>query len=79
MANWENYDDRIRQMKLKIKYYRNMRSLTQKKLAEKVHVTEQHISRIESPNNKYCTKIDTLFAIADALDVEVVKLLERED
>lgn len=60
---------------LNIKYYRVKKGLTQQELADFVYLSKQQISRIESPNNSTSTKLDTLYAIAEALDVDIRQLI----
>lgn len=74
MADEQCYNDRLKALGLNVKYYRMKKGLTQKQLAEKLLMSEQQISRIESPNNEHSTKLDTLFAIADALEIDVALL-----
>lgn len=60
----------------RIKYYREMKNLTQATLAELSGCSSNHISAIE--RGLYCTRIDTLIAISDALEVSTDMLLFGE-
>lgn len=73
--NDNKFHDQFVELGLNIKYYRLKKGLTQKQLSEKIHISEQQISRIESPKNLTSTNLYTLFAIADALEIEVAQLL----
>ena len=57
-----------------IKKYRNIKKLSQAKLAEILDITPNFISEIET--GKRWISSDTLVNIADALDVEVHELLK---
>lgn len=59
-------------MKLKVKELLEQRGLTQKELAEKTGLTEVAISKLSNPTK------DTLVKIADALDVEIGELFQKE-
>lgn len=56
-----------------IRKYRLARSLKQKDLAEKINMTEQHISHIENASTKL--SLPTLVAIANVLSVDCNSLL----
>lgn len=58
-----------------IAYYRKHANLTQEQLAEMVNISRQHLGAIEAPNIVRVISLDLLFNIADALDIEVYKLL----
>lgn len=71
----EIYDDKYLQIGLKISYYRKLRGLTQEQLAEKVERTPAFIGHVEAPNVRKAVSLDTLFDIAEALDVPPYKFL----
>ena len=64
---------------LKVSYYRKLKSLTQEQLAEKLNCDVSFIGQIEAPNIYKAISLDTLFRIADALDVPAYKFLKFED
>ena len=64
---------------LKISYYRKLKSLTQEQLAEKLNCDVSFIGQIEAPNIYKAISLETLFRIADALDVPPYKFLKFED
>lgn len=72
-----NYDhsDKYIEIGYNIAYYRKHKNLTQEQLAEMLGISRSHISAIEAPNIVRKVSMDLLFNIADALDVEVYKLL----
>ncbi len=73
------YEKQYLQIGLKIAYYRKLRGLTQEQLAEKVERTPAFIGHIEAPNIRKAVSLDTLFDIADALDVPAYKFLMFEE
>ena len=72
--NTEKYKEQFIELGLAIKHYRIRKGLTQEQLAEKIHISPQQISRIESPKSQNSTTLYTLFLIADALEVDVAQL-----
>lgn len=71
--------DKYRQLGLKISYYRKLRGLTQEQLAEAIGLTPAFIGHVEAPNIDKAISLDTLFDIADALDVPVYRFLTFEE
>lgn len=67
------------QLGLKIAYYRKLKGLTQEALAEKIDRSPAFIGHVEAPNIKKSVSLDTLFAIAEALDVPAHKFFLFED
>jgi len=70
------HEIRYKQLGLNITYYRKLKNLTQDSLAERVGISRTHLSNIEAPNAPTSISLETLFSIAEALDVEPMKLLE---
>lgn len=52
--------------------------LTQEQLAEKASISSSFLGQIEAPNLSISISLPTLFAIAEALDVDAWKLLRFE-
>lgn len=73
------YAEKYRQIGLKIAYYRKLRSLTQEELAEQVGLTPAFIGHLEAPNITKALSLDTLFEIAEVLDVSPHKFLMFDD
>lgn len=72
-------EKRIRQFRelgLTISYYRKLKGLTQADLAQNVWLSRTHISNIEAPQVKTSISLESLFDIADALDVPVKDLFD---
>lgn len=63
---------------LKISYYRKLRGYTQEELAELVGVSTTFIGMMEAPNLSKAPSLKTLYAITDALDVPISKLLQAD-
>lgn len=75
-------EKRIRQFRelgLTISYYRKLKGLTQAELAETTGLSRTHISNIEAPKAKTALSLESLFDIADALDIPVKDLLDFRD
>ena len=64
---------------LKISYYRKLKLMTQEQLAEKLGCGVSFIGQIEAPGIYKAISLDTLFKIANALDVPPYKFLYFED
>lgn len=60
-----------------IKYYRKSKYMTQAELAEKTEYSHEFIRRIEAPNTKKNFSIDAVSNIADALDIDIELLFEK--
>lgn len=61
---------------LNIAYYRKLKGITQLQLAEQINISRTHMSNIEAPNMPTSISLDTLFDIADCLEVSVASLLD---
>ncbi|WP_110953442.1 helix-turn-helix domain-containing protein [Anaerosinus massiliensis] len=68
-----SYDERYRQIAKWIIYYRKIKGLTQETLSAKVGISKSYLSKIEAPNSTKAYSLDVLFAIADALDIDVIR------
>lgn len=66
----------FRELGLTISYYRKLKGLTQADLAQNVGLSRTHISNIEAPQVKTSISLESLFDIADALDVPVKDLFD---
>ncbi len=62
-----------------IKRYRKSRKMTQAELAEKTEYSHEFIRRIEAPNSKKNFSLDTVSNIAEALDIDIELLFEKND
>ncbi len=73
------HSDRYVEMGLKIAYYRKLKGYTQEQLAEKVNMNTSYLGQIEAPNIVRAVSLDTLFDIADALEIPPHKLIMFEE
>ena len=73
------HEQKYRQIGLKISYYRKLRGLTQEQLAEKIDKEPAFIGHVEAPNVSKAVSLDTLFDIADVLEVPAHKFLLFDD
>ena len=71
--------DKYRQLGLKISFYRKLRGMTQEQLAEKLSLSVAFIGHVEAPNINKAISLDTLFDIAEVLDVPVHRFLMFDD
>ena len=55
---------------------RAKRNMTQEQLAEKLDISRQHLGAVGAPNIVRSISLDLLFNIADALEIDVRKLLD---
>ena len=67
--------DRFIQIGIAIATLRKIRGLSQEKLAEKAGVSRSHISCIEAPGMANGFSLETLFNIADVLEIEPADLI----
>jgi DNA-binding XRE family transcriptional regulator len=72
----EAYAEYYLQIGLKIAYYRKLRGLTQEQLAEQIGRSTAFVGHVEAPNIQKAVSLDTLFSIADVLDVPPYKFLQ---
>ena len=72
------HNDRYQQLGLKIAYYRRLRGLTQAALAERIDKATAFIGQVEAPKVQRTISLDTLFDIADTLDIPPARFLEFE-
>lgn len=73
----DEYKRRYQTLGLNIAYYRKLRDLTQEQLAEKAGIERSRVSKTEIAWTG--TSLDTIFRIADALEIEPYKLLMERD
>ncbi|WP_343274456.1 helix-turn-helix transcriptional regulator [Ligaoa zhengdingensis] len=64
---------------MKIAYYRRYRNLTQEQLAERTGLSLVFLGHVEAPNVSKAISLDTLFLIAQALEIPAYKFLIFED
>ena len=75
------YREKYRLLGLRIAYYRKRKGYTQEQLAEKIGMSWSFLSQLEA-NNGAVTKgmsLNTLFSIAEALEIPASELLDDCD
>lgn len=65
-------------MGLKISYYRKLKGLSQEQLAEKLGINASFLGAVEAPNVSRTVSLDTLFDIADILEISPHKFIMFE-
>ncbi len=68
---------KYKEIGLKIAYYRKKKGYTQAQLSEIVGISSNYLSLIERGNYGNSYSMETLFKIANALDVKVNDLLSE--
>lgn len=72
-----NYREQYIRFGLKVQYYRKLRGLTQEAFAEKIGKSWSFVAKIESPTQVFGVSMETMFKIAEALDISASKLFEE--
>ncbi len=73
------YTDKYINLGRNIKKYRKRLGLSQEGLADKMNISRSYLSKIEAPNYVKSFSIETLFLLAEALEIQPYKLLEFDD
>ena len=73
-----DYPERYITLGLKIAYYRKKRGYTQVNLAEKVGISLNFLAQVEGTGTIRGISLETLFKMADVLQVAPSKLLEDD-
>ena len=73
-----DYPERCITLGLKIAYYRKKRGYTQENLAEKVGISLNFLAQVEGTGTIRGISMETLFKMADVLQVAPSKLLEDD-
>ena len=74
----QKHAEKHRMLGLKIAYYRKLKGYTQEQLAEKINKSLAFIGAVEAPNVCRTVSLDTLFDIAEALEIPAYKLMIEE-
>ena len=72
------YAERYITLGLKIAYYRKKRGYTQESFAEKVGISLNFLAQVEGTGTVRGVSLETLFKMADVLQVAPSKLLEDD-
>lgn len=64
---------------IRISYFRKLRGLSQEQLAERAGLSSGFLSQVEAPGMAVGVSLNTLFAIAEALEIPAYKLLQLDE
>ena len=70
------YQNQYIRFGLKIQYYRKLRGMTQEDFADRIGKSWSFVVKIESPTRAFGVSMETLFKMAEVLEVPVSKLFE---
>ena len=71
-----HYREQYIRFGLKVQYYRKLQGLTQEAFADKIGKSWSFVAKIESPTRVFGVSMETLFKIAEVLEVPISKLFE---
>lgn len=71
------YQEQYIRFGLKVQYYRKLKGLTQEAFADKIGKSWSFVAKVESPTRAFGVSMETLFKIAEALEIPVSKLFEE--
>lgn len=71
------YSDKYIKLGLKIQYFRKLKGYTQETFAEMVGISWSFLSQIEAPALVTGISLDTLFKMAEVLEIEPYQLLKE--
>jgi len=74
----ELYKEYYKTLGLRIQYFRKLRGYTQESFAELVDISSSFLSQVESSASLKGISLETMFKIADALQIEPYQLLKHE-
>ena len=72
------YPERYRILGLKIAYYRKKAGYTQEVFAEKINRSVNFLAKVEGTGTTRGVSLETLFKMAEVLQIPVSKLLEDD-
>lgn len=73
-----DYSEKYIRLGLKIAYYRKLRGMTQEQFAEAVGKSWSFIAQVESTGRVTGVSLETLFKMAEVLEIPASKLLEDD-
>ena len=71
------YYKEYKSLGMNVAYYRKLRGISQEKLSEMANISRTHMSRIETAD--CAVSLDVVFALAEALQVELYKLFQNKE
>lgn len=72
------YPEKYRLLGLKTSYYRRKAGYTQEVFAEKIGKSTNFLAQVEGPGTTRGVSLETLFKIAEVLEIPPAKLLEED-
>lgn len=79
MKDLENCLEEIKYIGMRIGYFRKLRNMTQRQLADKVSINKNYLSHIECGAANKIVSLPVLIKIAKALDIELSVLVDLDD
>ena len=73
------YPERYKILGLKIAYYRKKAGMTQEQFAEKLRKSVNFLAKVEGTGTTRGVSLETLFKMADVLNISPAKLLEDDE
>ena len=70
------YQEQFIRFGLKVQFYRKLRGMTQEAFADEIGKSWSFVAKIESPTRAFGVSMETLFRIAEVLQVPVSKLFD---
>lgn len=70
------YREQFIKFGLKVQYYRKLHGLTQEAFADAIDKSWSFVAKIESPTQAFGVSMETMFKIAEVLEIPVSKLFE---
>ena len=75
---YTEYPERYKMLGLKIAYYRKKSGMTQEQFAENISKSVNFIAKVEGPGSIRGVSLETLFKMADILNISPTKFLEED-
>lgn len=72
------FQEQYIKMGLKIQYYRKLKGYTQEQFAEKINKSWSFVAQVESPSIVRGISLETLFTIAEVLDISPYQILKED-
>ncbi len=70
------YPEQFIRFGLKVQYYRKLAGLTQEAFADKIGKSWSFVAKIESPTRAFGVSMETMFKMAEVLNIPVSKLFD---
>ena len=70
------YREQFIKFGLKVQYYRKLHGMTQEAFADAIGKSWSFVAKVESPTRPFGVSMETMFKIAEVLEIPVSKLFE---